>query len=241
MSKIKILIAEDEAIIADNIFDTLEDFGYEVIEPVISYTEGVEVIAQDVPDIAILDIQLSGKKTGIDLGAHIQEKYDFPFIFLTSNSDKATFAEAKQVQPSAFLAKPFNSDELYASIELALSNFSKQKQKFINQENLIVKDALFVKHKQRFIRINFDEITYLKSDNVYIDIFLVNGKSHVVRGALNDYISKLSDHFIRCHRSYIINLQHLTSVNHISVQLSEIDIPIGKMHRDNLLNRLNKG
>jgi two-component system response regulator LytT len=241
MSKIKIFIAEDEAIIADNIYDTLEEFGYQVIEPVISYTEGVEVIAVEMPDIAILDIQLSGKKTGIDLGEHILEKYDFPFIFLTSNSDKVTFTEAKRVQPSAFLAKPFNSDELYASIELALFNFSKQKEKFINQDNLVVKDALFIKHKQRFIRINFDEILYLKSDNVYIDVFLKNGKSHVVRGSLNEYINKLSDHFIRCHRSYIVNLQHLTSVNHISVQLENVDIPIGKMHRDNLLKRLNKG
>jgi DNA-binding LytR/AlgR family response regulator len=241
MSKIKIFIAEDEAIIADNIMDTLEEFGYEALEPVISYTEGVGLLTEEQPDLAILDIQLSGRKTGIDLGAHIQEKYDFPFIFLTSNSDKMTFSEAKRVEPAAFLAKPFNKDELYASIELALFNFSKSKENAINQENLVVKNALFIKQKQRFIRVDFDDILYLKSDNVYIDIFLKNGKSYVVRGALNEYLNKMNKDFIRCHRSYIINLNHLLSINHISVELQNIEIPIGKMHREKLLERINKG
>lgn len=241
MNKIKILIAEDEAIIADNIYDTLEDFGYEVMEPVISYTEGKEAIQNEIPDLAILDIQLSGRKTGIDLGAYIKDKHDFPFIFLTSNSDKVTFSEAKRVEPAAFLVKPFNKSELYASIELALYNFSKQKENAINADNLVVKDALFIKQKQRFLRLNFDEILYIKSDNVYLDIFLTSGKSYVVRGTLNDYINKMSRDFIRCHRSYIINLKHLKSVNHISVGLNNVEIPIGKVHREKLLERLNKG
>ena len=67
MDKVKILVVEDEIIIADNICDTLNSLGYEALEPAINYTEAIELIENTKPDIAILDIQLSGQKTGIDL------------------------------------------------------------------------------------------------------------------------------------------------------------------------------
>lgn len=241
MEKTKVLVVEDEAIIADNICDTLEDFGYEVFEPVMSYNEAVESIEEEIPHVAILDIHLAGRETGIDLGVAINERYDFPFIFLTSNSDKVTFGEAKRVEPSAFLVKPYSKDELFAAIELALYNFSKKKESVIDQNNLIVKDALFVKQKQCFVRINFEDIHYIQSDNVYLDIHLINGKTYTVRGSLNDYIAKLDKHFIRSHRSYIINLKHLDSVNHLTASVFGKEIPIGRKHREDLLAKLNVG
>ncbi|GAK90001.1 sigma-54-dependent transcriptional regulator [Nonlabens ulvanivorans] len=67
MEKVKIIVVEDEILIADNICDALEDLGYEVLEPAISYSEAVQRIEDEQPDIAILDIQLSGSKSGIDL------------------------------------------------------------------------------------------------------------------------------------------------------------------------------
>ncbi len=76
MSKVKILVVEDEIIIADHICDTLEALGYEALEPVINYTEAIESIETEKPDIAILDIQLSGRKTGIDIAEKIRNKYD---------------------------------------------------------------------------------------------------------------------------------------------------------------------
>jgi len=62
MNKVKVLVVENEIIIADNICDALEDLGYEVLEPAISYTEAIVRIEKERPDIEILDIQLSGKK-----------------------------------------------------------------------------------------------------------------------------------------------------------------------------------
>jgi DNA-binding response OmpR family regulator len=90
MGKVKIVVVEDEIIIADHLCETLENLGYEVFEPAISYTEGKELIDTERPDIAILDINLSGRKDGIDLAKYIRENHDIPFIFLTSFADKAT-------------------------------------------------------------------------------------------------------------------------------------------------------
>lgn len=241
MSKVKILVVEDEVIIADNLCFTLESLGYKVGEPAASYYEAIEMLEEETPDFAIIDIQLSSKKTGIDLANYIQDKFDFPFIFLTSNSDKLTFDEAKLAEPSAFLVKPYGKEEIYNAIELALYNFSKKKENAIDKENVILDDALFVKNKQCFVRIDFKDIRHIQSDSVYLDIYMVNGKKHTVRGSLNEYISRLDKHFVRSHRSYIINTQYLEKINHITATVYGKDIPIGKKYREELLASLKKG
>lgn len=87
---IKILIVEDNVIIADDMQSMLEEIGYEVVGNVIVYEQAVEVLKKTPVDLALIDIMLASKKTGIDLGKHIREAYNIPFIFVTSNSDRAT-------------------------------------------------------------------------------------------------------------------------------------------------------
>ena len=238
MSKVKILVVEDEIIIADNICDALEDLGYEALEPAINYTEAIARIEEEKPDIAILDIQLSGKKTGIDIARKIRESYNFPFIFLTSNSDEYTVNQAKEVMPPAYLVKPFSKDELYTSIEIALHNFSK-KVGVVDDNNLIIKDSLFVKDKGFYTKINFEDILYLKSAHVYIEIILKTHQKMVVRTSLNDILEKLSNNFIRVHRGFIINTKYLSQITQTSVKVLEEEIPIGKKYKDDIVKKIN--
>lgn len=238
MSKVKILVVEDEIIIADNICDALEDLGYEALEPAINYTEAIVRIEEENPDIAILDIQLSGKKTGIDIAKKIRESFNFPFIFLTSNSDDFTLNLAKEVMPPAYLVKPFSKDELYTSIEIALHNFSKKVGE-INSNNLIIKDSLFVKDKGFYTKIHFDEILFLKSSHVYIEIELKSHQKMVVRTSLNDILKKLNDSFVRIHRGYIVNTKYLSQITHSSVKILNEEIPIGKKYKEDIVKRIN--
>ncbi|QOD60136.1 response regulator [Polaribacter haliotis] len=238
MSKVKILVVEDEIIIADNICDALNDLGYNALEPAINYTEAIATIEAEKPDIAILDILLSGKKTGIDIAKKINEKYKFPFIFLTSNSDALTINQAKEVMPPAYLIKPFSKEELFSSIEIALHNFS-NKIGNVNDDNLIIKDSLFIKDKGFYIKINFDEILYLKSAHVYIEMILKNDVKHVVRKSLNDILESLNDNFVRIHRGFVINTKYLEKINHTSVKIKNEEIPIGKKYREDIVKRIN--
>ena len=241
MEPIKVLIVEDEMIIANTIVDAIESFEYTALEPEITFTGAIESIESEKPDIGIFDIQLSGKKTGIDLAKVVQEKYKFPFIFLTSNSDKLSLDLAKQTEPSAFLVKPFNNDELYAAIELALYNYSQQKNMEINALNRLIQNALFIKGKNGYLRVNFDDILYLKSDNVYIDIVDVNGKNHTVRSTISDYESKLNSDFLRIHRGYIINLRFLEKIDALYATIAGNQIPIGNKFKENLMKAIQKG
>lgn len=237
MSKVKILVVEDEIIIADHICDTLDDLGYDALEPVINYTEAIEAIETEKPDIAILDIQLSGRKTGIDIAEKIRKDYDFPFIFLTSNSDPLTVSQAKKVMPPAYLVKPFTKDELYSSIEIALYNYSKRVGE-VDEEELIIKDAFFIKEKNIFIKLKFKDILFIKSEHVYAEIQLKNGQKHVIRGNLNKIITKLNKKFVRVHRSYIVNLDYLEQIDHNTIVILETSIPIGKKYKDDLLQKI---
>ena len=238
MSKVKILVVEDEIIIADNICDALDDLGYDALEPAISYTEAMLRIEEEKPDIAILDIQLSGKKTGIDIATQIKDSYNFPYIFLTSNSDAFTLNKAKEVMPSAYLVKPFSKDELYTSIEIALHNFSKKIGE-LDSNNIIIKESLFVKEKGFYTKIHFNDILYLKSSHVYIEIILKSQQKMVIRTSLNDILEKLNDSFIRVHRGFIINTAYLSQISQTSVKVLHEDIPIGKKYKEDIVKNIN--
>jgi DNA-binding LytR/AlgR family response regulator len=238
MEKVKILVVENEIIIADSICNALNELGYHALEPAINFTEAIATIELEKPDIAILDIQLSGNKSGIDLAKKIRESYHFPFIFLTSNSDSFTVNQAKEVKPPAYLIKPFSKEELYSSIEIALHNFSSKSGDLID-DNLIIKEAIFIRNKGFFTKVSFNDILYLKSDHVYVEIILQNQQKQVVRTSLNDILSKLNNNFIRVHRGFVINITHLSQINNNSVKIIDEEIPIGKKFREDIVSRIN--
>lgn len=240
MSRVRILIVENEAVIAMNIFDILEDLGYDVLEPATTYVEALDILKRDQPDIAILDIRLSGKKTGIDLARYINEEYELPFIFLTSNSDAATIDEAKKTNPAAFLVKPFVKDELFASIEIALHNY-KQQENTIQplEDNPVIKNALFIKEKGVFHKIMIPEIMVLKSEHVYIRLTIAGGKNFLIRGSFASLAPALSDAFIKVHRSYMINADFLENIGKTSVLIGKFEIPVSQRHREELLSKIN--
>jgi len=238
MHKPKILVVEDEIIIADTMCDALNDLGFEALEPALNYTEAIATIEKEKPDFAILDINLSGRRNGIDVAKQINEKYEFPFIFLTSFSDSETVSEAKKHSPSAFLVKPFSKEELFTSIEIGLFNYSKRKGQVLDQD-LIIKDSIFIKDKGAYKKINFNEILYIKSDHVYIEINMFHKKKHIIRCSLNDILIKLSDSFIRVHRSFIINSNYLQQLDQSSLKIGNVLIPISKKYRQTILEILN--
>jgi DNA-binding LytR/AlgR family response regulator len=238
MDQARVLVVEDEIIIAENICDTLREIGYNALEPVMNYTEAIEAINNNKPDIAILDVQLSGEKSGIDLGEVIKQKYGFPFLFLTSNSDLATLKEAKKVTPSAYLVKPFSKQELYNAIEVALYNFSQNKEDSIDKDKLI-KDALFLKVKGVYQKILLDDILYVKSEHVYLEIFLKDKSTILIRASFTDILERLTKNFIRTHRSYIVNTSYISQIENGFLRINDKALPVGKKYRQLILDQIN--
>jgi two-component system cell cycle sensor histidine kinase/response regulator CckA len=120
MTKAKILIVEDEAIIASVIAGALRKFGYEVIDILNTGEEAVAVALQKKPDLILMDIRLQGALDGIDAAELILEKIDIPFIYLTAYADGTTLERAKKTRPYGYIPKPFQEIELKTTIEMSL-------------------------------------------------------------------------------------------------------------------------
>lgn len=127
MKNKKIVIVEDEAIVAQDLKKRLENMGFSV--PVIASTfdEALDAVIRYKPDLIFLDIMLYGKKDGIEIAKVIKEKFDLSIIFLSAFSDKKTVDKAKVAEPAAYLLKPFKERELQITIELALYKYNMER------------------------------------------------------------------------------------------------------------------
>lgn len=122
--KVRILIVEDELIIAEEIRNLLQDYGYIVSGIASNSASALEKIRNSAPDIILMDINLKSSTDGIEIAVSVKDQFRIPVIFLTSYSDTDSVERAKLAEPYGFIAKPFNSNELFGTIETALHRYS---------------------------------------------------------------------------------------------------------------------
>ncbi len=123
MNKLRLLVVEDEGIVADDLKMRLEDLGYDRIEIVHSGKEALEAVRETKPDLVLMDIRLQGEMDGIETAEKIHELIDVPVLYVTAYSDEKTLARAKVTEPFAYIIKPFSERELHSNIEMALYKF----------------------------------------------------------------------------------------------------------------------
>ena len=120
MNELKIMIVEDEPIVALDIERTLVALGYNVIDNVTNYEDTLSSIDKEVPDIIFMDISLCDSKNGIQLAKKIKQTKDISIIYLTAFSDDDTMEQAIATNPVSYILKPFKREELKSSILLAV-------------------------------------------------------------------------------------------------------------------------
>lgn len=247
MGKICVLVVEDDPIIGADLEDRLGDMGYMVSGPAVSGAEALRLFQSDNPDIVLMDIQLEGNWDGIETSRRMLEVRPLPIIFLTSNSDNATFAKAKSVRPQAFLSKPFRGKDLHHAIDLAIGQsvgFDQQQQPpvaFSEQQPVLLQDRLFVKIQDRMIRLFFRDILWVEADDYYCKIATRDQEILVVH-TLKKFGEALESvpELMRVHRSYIVNLTHVEEIGEGYIYIHKQPIPINKSAREDLLARLHK-
>lgn len=116
----RILVVEDESIVAFDIQNLLKKLGYEVPAIVSSGEQAVASAAELKPDLVLMDIRLKGKLDGVQAAEQIRSRFDIPLVYLTAYADEATLQRAKVTQPFGYLVKPFGEKELQVAIEVAL-------------------------------------------------------------------------------------------------------------------------
>lgn len=227
-----IFIVEDELLIAEMLKHMLLDLEYSVAGLASNYEAAIEFLnGNNKPDLVLVDINLESSKSGFDLAKVIKEKFDLPFVFLTSYADNKTIKEAAAFQPEAYIVKPFKSSDLLTTIEIA-----KQKSKIaVDSEKYV-----FAKDGSNSYKIKLKEILWLKSDNIYVEIKLLD-KKLLIRKSLESILEECNcDTIVRTHRSYAVNLLHLKAVNGSNLLVDNDKIPLSRMHKEQVLMRIRK-
>ena len=132
-TKTKILVVEDESIVARDIQNMLLGLGYEVVGVVPTGEEAVALAKETVPSLALVDVMLQGGGTGVEAADLIYSSYNIPVVYLTAYADEATLQRAKETEPFGYLLKPFEERELQTTVEIALYKF-KMEMKLRNRE-----------------------------------------------------------------------------------------------------------
>ncbi len=242
---IKILVVEDEMIIGAKISMQLTSLGYEVTGMLPRGEEAILHVQQNKPDIILLDINLKGKIDGIETARQIQLQNNIPIIYLTANADEATFNRAKPTKPAAFISKPFKQLDLQRAIELTISRMAEQDNGSSIQEStdnsgqsFILSDRIFIRHKEKMVKIMLADILYMEADRNYSHIFTTT-KEYVLSVTLKTIEEKLPVKlFQRIHRSYIINIMHVDEVAENHAIIAQKPIPLGTGIKEQLMQRL---
>lgn len=244
---IRILIVEDEPIIAADLEDRLQEMGYDVLQVCSSGEEALALVGKHPatpPDLVIMDVKLDGALDGIETAQMMLKSAAIPIIFLTSNTDDATFRRAQAILPAAFLTKPFRGKDLWRAIELAITR-GIVPQATVTDANAgsahLFQDRLFIKTKDRLTRIFLNDILWAEADDYYCKL-ITTEKEFLITQTLKQLEESLSNHpaFFRVHRSYLVNLDKVEEIGDVSLFIRKKAIPINKASKDELISRLPK-
>ncbi len=240
---VKILVVEDEMIIAAKISMHLTSLGYDVSDIVPSGEEAIAQFLKTPPDILLMDINLKGSLNGIQTASILQKHADVPIIYLTANTDNETFESAKATRPYAFISKPYQKLDLQRAIELVVSRINSEtvdlaEEKSDEAPSYQLSDRIFVRHKEKMVKLVLSDICFVEADRSYCRIFTEDNE-HLLSVPLKKLEDKLqADSFIRVHRSYIVNLEHLDEVFENHIVVSNKSIPLSKSHKLDFLRRI---
>ncbi len=241
--KLQILIIEDEELNIEILKMMISELGHEIVGVAVNFEEALKLLETTKPDLALVDILLKEDKDGIFLAQHINLKYNFPFIYTTSLADKDTVRKAKLTQPDGYLVKPFTKEDLYTAIEVAMFNYNRKQNK--DKENQIdVKhnkphnQDVFIKDGHKLIKINIQDIIYIKAEGNYIMLHF-NNKKHLVKSSMRDFMEKIPcENFFQVHKSYIINLKYINAISGNMVVVNGNHINVSRTYRDKLIKHI---
>lgn len=217
----RILLVEDDLDLGENIKEILIASDYDVVKVVTNGSDCLKYLEENSADLILMDILIEGNIDGIDLTYKIKQELNIPIVFITAYSDKTFLDRISKILYDGYLLKPFGIQRLLSTVYLAITNFSKP-----TNASLEYKKSLSIRDKGFIVPVPINEIAFLKADGLYTKI-CTKSKSYLIRDILKDVKGKLpEDKFIRVHKSYTVNLEHIESFNSKEIMVNNEIIPI---------------
>jgi len=161
MTDATLFIVEDEAIVANDLKETLVSLGYTVAGTAKSGEAALEKIAQARPDLVLMDIHIAGDMDGIDTAGKVHTLYNIPVVFLTAYADNTLLARAKLTEPYGYIIKPYDDRGLQSTIEMALYKFRADER--VKENEALIRSVLNINPDPFFIIDRDTNILYINS------------------------------------------------------------------------------
>ncbi len=244
MSKINILVVEDESIVSKDIQHSLKKIGYNVVGAASTGEKAIELALSEKPDLILMDIMLKGSMNGIEAADIIKKEMSIPVIFLTAYADESTLAKAKITEPYGYILKPFKEIDIQTSVEMAIYKHKKE-QEIIKERDFLYSivenkeknyDFIFVKSNSKLVKINCTDICFIEALKDYVVINTIDTR-YTIHSTMKDIELKMGAiDFIRIHRSFIVRLDKIVSIEYpnLTLENDKKSIPIGGSYRDDL-------
>lgn len=227
MTNFKILIVEDEVLIAEDLSDLLRSFGISEIDMAHDKPTALNKIEVFQPDLILLDIRMESELTGIQIAEIINTQYKKPFIFITAHSDMQMLQTILKTIPAGYITKPIKKADLYANVLLV-----SEKLKLQSPKQIMIKDGT------KNVLIDFNDLLYIESEGNYIVIHTTH-KKHALRQNMDSIMAQLdNDIFYRVQRSYVVNIKKISSYSRKDLTINGIVIPISKNVIDDFENKM---
>jgi DNA-binding LytR/AlgR family response regulator len=241
---ISVLIVEDDIIWQKIISSAIVDAGYQVASIAKNMNEALLLINNLDFDIALVDIFLGDQSSGLILGKVIRQKYNKPFIFITSSVDTTILDAALLANPSCYLTKPISKDALILNIKnsiyqfnqlLALSNSLE-----VNKNDLF----FFAKNGKQLKRIEWRDVICLKSDRNYTKVITQIEENYMIRCSLQNAIThvipnSLRTHFLQINRAEVLQVSHIKEIINNTVIINSKEFEVSENYIKNFKQKIN--
>jgi len=243
-SDISVLVIEDEETWMLQIKYHLDQFGYNIIGSATNVDDAIRAVTANNFDIALLDINLNGKNSGIELGKLISHTLRKPFIFITSSIHDAIIEETASARPSAFLTKPFNPATLYISIQSALHHFSAGQAALSPKKELSSVDSFFVKMGNKYIKVDWHDVVCLRSEVNHTNILTSDNHTYLIRSSLQRTLQhiipeSLRSNFVQINRAEVLQIRYIEKIVDFEAIAARQSFSITETYIKNLKQQLN--
>lgn len=252
---LKILIIEDEILVARDLSNLLEDWGYKVLGICTNGKDAIATFEEQLPDLILADILIKGDIDGVEVVHTINKIKRVPTIFITAQADYQTVLRAKNTLPAAYLLKPFNEQNLMICLDIAMNNFYQNQTENLSGQDYVLNSAketklgadvllkngnnLFIKQNYRFQKFCIDDLIYIESDKNYT-VLLFKQQKIAVRLPLQTVCERIADisDIVKVHRSFAVNIKFVEefSENEILLPKNKL-IPLSATYKNIFLER----
>jgi len=220
----KILLVEDDLLLAESMMAQLKDLGFTDLQAVDTGEKAIATIKTERIDLVFMDIELAGILNGIQTTEIINTtNKDLPIVYLSKLNSPDVFQSIKETKHVYYLPKPFNLAQLKSILDY-IQPIEKKK-----DEIPVLEGFLFLKKKDQFNRVAFTDILWIEGGRNSITIQTIHSGKYVLTGTFGPFCKKINHaYLVRVHNSYLVNLQHVDSVRGRRFVIGKQIIPFSK-------------